>query len=152
MLKIKTFFILTLVLLFSFFLLGCDLLSSFLAEPEQEVIEEELPAWLLLAHRSDQRFTDLDADLDLDDPVEEEEPDTQQTASSPAPAAAEQAPAATSPLDDVSNRANDLLKEALADEIDEVKDLFEKRLKELELEDDPGIDFNPKDGPNSDWF
>ena len=106
MFKIKAFLVLTILVVFSFSLFGCDLLSGFISG-EEEVLtgqDGELPEWLLLAHRSDERVITDSYDLDLPDDDGEvlAPPSPEQPATQPAPASS--TPASTQPaVEDSSN-------------------------------------------------
>ena len=75
--KVKTLFVILLVITFSFSLLGCGLVTSRTASTD-EVVETggQVPEWLLLSHRSiASEVNDIDDDRAVIDEEDEEEVD-----------------------------------------------------------------------------
>ena len=154
MLKFKTFLTLTIIVVFSFSLIGCGLLTSRSAEPVEEVSEGELPEWLLLAYRAD----DSDVAENAGQTGEVNEPPapaetTQPAAETPQPASRSSAPATPAPVsttssleDDVDKRMNEILREIYADEIELAQKEAEQKAKDEEAAKDP----LKRDLP--DWF
>jgi len=138
MLKFKTFLILTIIVVFSFSLIGCGLLTSRSAEPVEEVSEGELPEWLLLAYRAD----DSDVAENAGPAGEVKEPPapaetTQPAAATAQPASGSSAPATSAPAsttssleNEIEERMNDILREIYADEIALEKKRLDKLAKE----------------------
>ena len=153
--RIKTFLVLVVLLIFSFSLIGCGLLSSRSAGPEEVSGEgEDLPEWLLLAYLQDNDNDESPLNgenaVDADEVIEPEitetpeettpattqqpttQPATQPATTSPAPAPTQ--PAALSPMEEMNQRMNEILKEMYADEIAAEKERLEEEAKEEEEE------------------
>jgi len=104
--KLKTLFILILILVLSSLLIGCGLFASDSSEPGNQsgVQNGDLPGWLLLAHRSvEGAGSDIDDPLNPKDPeVEEngEEPEAtpEDSGTSPTPTPAPATPAPATPV------------------------------------------------------
>lgn len=99
--RIKAFLVLTLLVMFSFSLFGCELIAGLTPGPEEVMTGQEgdLPEWLLLAHRSDESAIIDNDDDDLDDDSETLTPPPEQNTTPPvttAPAATP-APETTQP-------------------------------------------------------
>ena len=104
--KTKALIMFSLAIALSFSLIGCDLVASLSPEPEAAPEDnDEVPGWLLLAHRSDEG-----PEVDIDDELEsiEDEETAEETATESPETVSdsyEQAQAAQTPKEDTS--AND---------------------------------------------
>ncbi len=84
--KTKALIMFSLVIALSFSLIGCDMVASLSPEPEAAPEEnDEVPGWLLLAHRSDEGpEVDIDDELEsIEDEEAEEETSAETAAESP---------------------------------------------------------------------
>ena len=142
MLKFKTFLTLTIIVVFSFSLIGCGSLTSRSAEPVEEVSEGELPEWLLLAYRADDSNVAENAGpagevKEPPAPAETTQPaaaTTQPASGSSAPAKTATASTTSSLEDEIEERMNDILREIYAEEIAAEKKRLELLAKEAEKE------------------
>jgi len=108
--KTKALIMFSLAIALSFSLIGCDLVASLSPEPEAAPEEnDEVPGWLLLAHRSDEGpEVDIDDELEsIEDEETDEETSAETAAESPETVSDsyEQAQAAQTPQEETS--AND---------------------------------------------
>jgi hypothetical protein len=140
--KFKTFLVMTMLVVFSFSLIGCGFLTSRSTETVEEVTEGELPEWLLLAYRAEESSVDENADP----PGEVKEPPaetTQPAAATTQPASGSTAPATSAPASttsslekDIDERMNDILREIYAEEIKAAQKIEDEKAKAAAKEKD----------------